>query len=136
MQNTPSLTVDCVIFDDESVLLIRRLNEPHKGSFALPGGFVDIGETVEQAMLREAKEETGLDITDYELVGVYSDPARDTRRHTVSIAYLAIDFAGTPIAGDDAESVEFIKEWHKAEIAFDHKAIIQDAWQRHQTHSH
>ena len=85
---TPLLTTDCVICDrDGRVLLIRRKNEPFKGTYALPGGFVDIGETVEAACRREALEETGLAVGELRLVGVYSDPYRDPRGHTVSIVY-------------------------------------------------
>ena len=89
MPKTPLLTTDCVICDqDGRVLLIRRKNEPFKGAYALPGGFVDIGETVEAACRREVLEETGLAVGELRLVGVYSDPHRDPRGHTVSIVYL------------------------------------------------
>ena len=90
LPKTPLLTTDCVICDqDGRVLLIRRKNEPFKGAYALPGGFVDIGETVEAACRREVLEEAGLTVGELQLVGVYSDPGRDPRGHTVSIAYLA-----------------------------------------------
>lgn len=128
--NTPYLTVDCVLFDKNSVVLIRRGHEPFKDWYALPGGFVDRGESTEQACAREVKEEIGLDINleNLHLVGVFSDPERDPTRCTVSVAYLA-EFNGEPlIAGDDASSVEIIKNWRSEKIAFDHKKIIQDAW--------
>ena len=87
---TPLLTTDCVVRDANSrVLLIRRKNEPFKGAYALPGGFVDIGETVEAACRREVREETGLNVDALRLIGVYSDPGRDPRGHTVSVAYAA-----------------------------------------------
>ena len=128
--NTPFLTVDCVLFDTSSVILIRRGCEPFKGWYALPGGFVDVGETTEQACIREVKEEIGLEI-DYnslQIVGVYSDPKRDPKRHTVSIAYLA-EYDGKPFkAGDDADSVEIIKNWQSKNLAFDHAKILEDAW--------
>ena len=87
---TPALTTDCVVFDKRgNVLLIRRKHDPFKGSYALPGGFVEVGELVEDACRRELKEETGLDVGALRLIGVYSDPNRDPRGHTCSIAYLA-----------------------------------------------
>lgn len=126
---TPLLTTDCVICDNEMrVLLIRRKNEPFKGAYALPGGFVDIGETTEEACRREALEETGITVGDLRLVGVYSDPSRDPRGHTVSIAYLArVPEGSNPKAGSDAEEAEWVKDWHGLELAFDHAEIIADA---------
>lgn len=129
MPNTPHLTTDCVVRDNRGrILLIRRKNEPFKGAYALPGGFVDIGETVEAACRREAFEETGLEVGELHLVGVYSDPGRDPRGHTVSIAYLALlGQAATPKAGSDAEAAEWIEDWRSLELAFDHARIIADA---------
>jgi len=105
LPKTPSLTTDCVVFDDERrVLLVRRKSEPFKGAFALPGGFVDIGETVEAACRREVLEETGITIGALRLVGVYSDPQRDPRGHNVSIAYTTlVAGAPQPRTGSDAE---------------------------------
>lgn len=130
MQKTPALTVDCVIFCGEDVVLIRRGFEPFKGWFALPGGFVDVGESVEQACIRELQEETGLSVDEDELklIGIYSDPSRDVRRHTVSVAFLGQSNLDNLQAGDDAASVEVVKHWERQEIAFDHKDIIKDAW--------
>jgi 8-oxo-dGTP diphosphatase len=129
MPKTPLLATDCVIFDDRGrVLLIRRKNEPFKGAYALPGGFVDIGETVEEACRREVLEETGLAVATLKLVGVYSDPLRDPRGHTVSVAYLAqIPANVTPHAGDDAASAEWVEDWQALALAFDHARIIADA---------
>src|SRR5215472_14941499 len=125
----PSLTVDCVVFDAEDrLLLIRRKNDPFKGHYALPGGFVDIGETVETAARRELKEETAVEAGTVRLVGIYSDPQRDPRRHTVSAAYLADDYSGAPQAGDDAAAAEFVSGWRNARLAFDHDKIVRDAW--------
>ena len=129
MIETPLLTVDCVVFEGNSVVLIRRGCEPFKGEYALPGGFVDIGESVEDACIRELREETNLkvDQNSLQLVGVYSKPGRDPRRQTVSIAYLAeanLDFLQ---AGDDASSVELVCDWKSNSIAFDHMKIINDA---------
>jgi len=129
LPKTPALTVDCVIYDpDGRVLLIRRKNEPFKGAFALPGGFVDIGETVEAGCRREVREETGLDVGDLELVGVYSDPTRDPRGHTVSAAFMArLPNSVPPTAGDDAEAAEWVADWRAQRLAFDHAQILEDA---------
>jgi 8-oxo-dGTP diphosphatase len=129
MPKTPALTTDCVILDNEgSVLLIRRKNEPFKGAYALPGGFVDIGETVEAGCRREVYEETGIEVDELCLVGVYSDPRRDPRGHTVSVAYLALlPRAIPPRANSDAEGAEWVKDWGKLDLAFDHAEILGDA---------
>jgi len=129
MPKTPLLTTDCVIFDGKArVLLIRRKNEPFKGAYALPGGFVDIGETMEAACRREVLEETGLAVSELTLVGVYSDPSRDPRGHTVSIAYMTLlPAAPSPQAGSDAEAAEWVEDWRKRKLAFDHEKIIDDA---------
>jgi 8-oxo-dGTP diphosphatase len=124
----PSVTVDCVVFDDcDRLLLIRRRHPPFAGQFALPGGFVDYGETTEVAAHRELMEETGLKARDLHLVGVYSDPARDPRGHTIGIAYLTTIEDGTPTAGDDAAEAEFRADWRELELAFDHNEIVKDA---------
>jgi 8-oxo-dGTP diphosphatase len=129
MPRTPLLTTDCVICDsDGRVLLIRRGNEPFKGAYALPGGFVDIGETVEAACRREVLEETGLAVDELHLVGVYSDPRRDPRGHTVSIAYMThLPRAPNPKAGSDAEAAEWVEHWRTLDLAFDHAEIIANA---------
>ncbi len=129
MIETPLLTVDCVVFKGNRIVLIRRGCEPFKGEYALPGGFVDIGESVEDACIRELKEETGLDVKkdSLKLIGVYSKPGRDPRRHTVSVAYLGEADLNTLEAGDDAASVELVEDWISKNIAFDHMKIIKDA---------
>ena len=126
---TPLLTTDCVIFDrDARVLLIRRKNEPFKGDYALPGGFIDVGETTEAACRREVREEVGLELSRLDLVGVYSDPKRDPRGHAVSVVYMT-RFAEPPEpkAGDDAETAEWVRDWKAKKLAFDHALIIADA---------
>ena len=123
---TPKLMVDIVIPDGEGcVLLIQRANDPYEGSWALPGGFVDVGETVEDAAIREAKEETGLDVELLRLVGVYSEPDRDPRGHNVSVAFLA-RAEGDPSAASDAAEAAFLDP-SSTDLAFDHESIISDA---------
>jgi 8-oxo-dGTP diphosphatase len=132
LPKTPLLTTDCVICDrDGRVLLIRRKNEPFKGAYALPGGFVDVGETVEAACRREVLEETGLTVDELQLIGVYSAPGRDPRGHTVSIAYLTLlPLAPSPAAGSDADAAQWVKDWRSLDLAFDHAKIIADAAKR------
>lgn len=123
---TPLLTVDCLIRlegDPHRVVLIHRRNPPH--GLALPGGFVDRGERVEHAALREADEETGLQVTLVCLLGVYSDPARDPRGHTVSCVYVA-DAGGEPVAADDAAAIEIVDPRNPGALAFDHATIVGD----------
>lgn len=129
LPKTPALTVDCVVFDAEGrVLLIRRKNEPFKGAFALPGGFVDVGETIADACRREVREETGLKVSALRLIGIYSDPGRDPRGHTVSAAFLAASPAGAePASGDDAAAAEWVADWRTQTLAFDHAQILEDA---------
>ena len=121
---TPRLTVDVVISNGKKIVLVRRRYEPL--GWALPGGFVDIGETVEEAVTREAFEETGLKITNLRILGVYSDPKRDPRFHTVSVVFSA-HAEGDPIGGDDAaEAVYFSASNLPQNIVFDHDDIIND----------
>jgi 8-oxo-dGTP diphosphatase len=126
---TPALTVDCVAVDaDGRLLLIRRGRPPFEGHYALPGGFVDIGETVEAACRRELEEETGIVAHDLRLAGVYSDPKRDPRGHTVSVVFLTrvADRAPPPLAGDDAAAAEWVEDWSALPLAFDHARILAD----------
>lgn len=122
----PSPTVDVVIaLPGDRVVLVRRKHPPP--GWALPGGFVDVGETLEAAAVREAKEETGLDVTLVDLLYVYSDPRRDPRRHTVSTVFLG-RAEGEPVGADDAEEARAFP-WTAlpAPIAFDHPEILRDA---------
>ena len=123
---TPLLTVDALILFEGKIVLIRRLNPPFQNEFAIPGGFVEVGETVEAATVREAKEETGLDISIIKLLGVYSDPARDPRGHTVTICYLARGF-GKLKAGSDAKDIRLFGFDEIPKLAFDHNEIIKNA---------
>ena len=126
---TRPVTVDCVVIKDGAVVLIRRDHEPFKDHYALPGGFVELNETVEDACKRETHEETGLVITNLKMIGVYSEPSRDEQRHTVAVAFLADADLSTLNAGDDAASVALVHGWRDLPLAFDHKQIIEDAWQ-------
>jgi 2-dehydropantoate 2-reductase len=124
---TPKLTVDVIVENEKSeILLIKRKNPPH--GWALPGGFVDYGEKVESAAARELFEETNIKITTEELhlLGVYSDPARDPRGHTVSIVYYAKSSHNPTAADDAAETAFFEKNKLPSEIVFDHKQILSD----------
>jgi 8-oxo-dGTP diphosphatase len=139
LKQTPSLVTDCAVFDSIGrVLLVRRGSEPFKGCYALPGGFVDIGETVEAACRREVQEETGVKISEQSLllVQVYSDPDRDPRGHTVSVAYATVLPATVePKAGSDAEDVEWVSDWSDRTLAFNHSEILSDAKSLIETHS-
>ena len=124
---SPSLAVDGVIIKDNQILLIKRKNDPYKDKWAMPGGFVEYGERTEDAVLREVKEETGLEAKIIQLVGVYSDPKRDPRKHVVSITYLLKDISGTEKGGDDAKEAKWWNINKLPELAFDHQYIINDA---------
>jgi 8-oxo-dGTP diphosphatase len=123
---TPKLMVDVVIPAEEGVVLIRRGSDPFEGRWALPGGFVEVGETVEQAAVREAAEETGLVVELAHLVGVYSEPERDPRGHNVSVAFLARVFGGELLASTDASEVSVLDPG-AVDLAFDHSRIIDEA---------
>ncbi len=127
MRYNCALTTDCIIFQGDAVVLIRRGNPPFKGSYALPGGFVEPDETVEDACRREALEETGLELRNLQLVGAYSAPGRDPRGRTISVAFLAEADLTKMRAGDDAAAVEVVANWRNASLAFDHKQILLDA---------
>jgi 8-oxo-dGTP diphosphatase len=124
----PSLAVDCVVFDPRGrLLLIRRKHPPFRAQYALPGGYVECGETTEQAAARELAEETGLVAAEVSLIGVYSDPQRDPRGHVVSIAYRVAVAGYDPRAGDDAADAAFVADWEDLDLAFDHRKIVNDA---------
>jgi 8-oxo-dGTP diphosphatase len=121
---TPLLTVDIIIEYRGGLVLVERKNPPF--GWALPGGFVDVGEPIEHAAVREAREETSLDITLRELFYVYGKPSRDARGHTASIVFIA-EGAGTLDAGDDAKGVAVFFRGNLPEtIVFDHKEILED----------
>ena len=120
----PLPTVDVIIRLAAGIVLIMRKNPPH--GWAIPGGFVDCGESLEDAAVREAKEETSLDITLVRQFHTYSEPGRDPRFHTITTVYIA-DAAGTPVAADDASGIGlFTEENLPAPICFDHALILSD----------
>jgi ADP-ribose pyrophosphatase YjhB (NUDIX family) len=120
----PFPTVDIIIEIDDGVVLVRRKNPPY--GWAIPGGFVDYGESLESAAIREAKEETSLDVHLISQMGAYSDPERDPRFHTISVVFMA-KAKGVPKAGDDAVEIGvFRPETLPENLAFDHGKILQD----------
>ena len=123
---TPLLTADIVIelLDQPGkVVLIERKHAPL--GWALPGGFVEVGETLEQAAVREAQEETGLTVKLKALLGLYSDPKRDPRGHTVTAVYVA-EAQGEPRGGDDARQAQAFDPMQPPPLAFDHAIILGD----------
>jgi 8-oxo-dGTP diphosphatase len=128
---TPYLTTDGIveIYDDNKnflgIVLIQRKNEPL--GLALPGGFVDVGESVETAVVREMKEEISLDVKITKLLGVYSDPSRDPRFHTASAVYIC-KAHGEPLGADDAKEASLYKldAIPLEELVFDHRKIVED----------
>ena len=132
----PMLTVDIAIFQQcgaqVQVLLIQRGQNPCAGSWALPGGFVNMDETLEQSAVRELEEETGLVVPDLEQVHTYGDPGRDPRGRVISVAYTALleGSAELPLhASSDAEAAGWFPTADLPELAFDHQQIIQDAYE-------
>ena len=123
----PRLTVDGAIIDSGRIVLIRRDREPFQGMWALPGGFVAYGETVEEAVAREVFEETGLTTCIRSLLGVYSEMDRDPRGHTVSVAFLLAVTGGILRGGDDAADARWFKLGDLPQLAFDHNQIVKDA---------
>jgi len=124
------LTVDAVVLcDPDSIILIKRKNPPYQGFWALPGGFVEYGETVESAVIREIKEETGIDIDLKGISGVYSDPERDPRGHIVTVCFKARKEGGELKADTDASEAICLKleEVSRLDLAFDHQKIVKDA---------
>jgi len=124
---TRPLTVDAIILIGDRIVFVRRGREPFKGRLALPGGFVEKDETVEQAVAREAREETGLETEIVRLIGVYSDPGRDPRGPTVSVCYLMKATGGRLQAASDAAAVELSGPDEVPALAFDHNRMMEDA---------
>jgi 8-oxo-dGTP diphosphatase len=128
----PAVTVDGIVVKDGSVLLIKRGKEPYKGSHALPGGYVEFGERLEDAVVREVLEETKVKTHVKDLMGVYGRPDRDPRGHTISFVYvLSVDDglgpgSPAPVGGDDAADAAFFPLASLPMLAFDHDEIIGD----------
>jgi len=134
---TPKLTADVIIemplHDDNPIILIERKYQPY--GWAIPGGFVEVGETVAQAARREASEETCLDVDLDILLGIYSDPKRDFRGHTACAVFIG-NASGKPVAADDAKDIALFDPFDiDVELAFDHRQIIEDycEYRRHGT---
>jgi len=128
---TPYLAIDAVIIKNKEILLMKRKNEPFKDYWAIPGGFVETGETLRKAVKREALEETGLKVSPKKIIGINDNPKRDPRGHVIALAFLC-----TPKGGklkpqpEEVSDVRFFpaKEIRKLKIAFDHRKIIGDAF--------
>ncbi|BAZ46362.1 NUDIX hydrolase [Chondrocystis sp. NIES-4102] len=132
----PAPTVDIIIelIDQPGrpIVLIERQNEPY--GWAIPGGFVDYGESLESAAVREAEEEVSLKVELVEQFYVYSDPNRDARQHTIAIAFIATAY-GQPKAADDAKSIGIFNQWDLPNnLCFDHDRILQDYWRYRNYH--
>jgi len=132
---SPAPAADFLISNDDNskILLVRRKNDPFKGMLSIPGGFIKEGETAEDAMRREAKEETSLDLEPVAILGVYSDPARDPRMHTISVTFITRIVQGNESASDDAAALQWINVEDELDrliqtkqIAFDHSKILTD----------
>lgn len=126
----PKITTDGIIIKNKKILLIKRKNSPFQGKWALPGGFVEYGETTEDAVIREVCEETGIKTKIKKLAGVYSDPNRDPRGHTITIVYFLEIINGEPSAEDDASEVKFFNVNKLPDLSFDHSKIISEVLRR------
>jgi len=127
---SPKITVDGIVIRNKKILLIQRKNQPFKGKWALPGGFIEYGEKAEDAVIREMFEETGLKTEINKLIGVYSDPDRDPRGHTVTIVYLLDVSGGVLKGGDDASQADFFDLKCLPDLSFDHDMIVKDFLRR------
>jgi 8-oxo-dGTP diphosphatase len=127
----PAVTADCIVITKETepkVLLIQRGNQPFKGAWAFPGGFMNMDETTEQCAIRELEEETGLRLSKILQIGAYSKVDRDPRGRTITVAYLAVIDTPVVVTGqDDAAKAEWWSLSNLPHLAFDHYDIMQDA---------
>ena len=119
--------VDGVVLRSGKILLVKRRKDPEFGKWAVPGGFVNWGETCEQAVVREVREETNLKVKPVRLLGVYSSQKRDPLRGTIAVAFVCKYLSGTPRGGDDAELARWWDLGKLPALAFDHAKIIKDA---------
>jgi len=127
----PALTVDAIVFNDNSeILLIQRSSKPFKDLWAFPGGFVNEDETVETAVCRELEEETGINDVELKQFHTYSEPDRDPRHRTVTVAFVGkVLNSVKPVAGDDAKNAQWFKISQLPPLAFDHSQILNDVLQ-------
>ena len=127
----PAVTADCIVFnkteDQLNVLLIRRANEPFKGCWAFPGGFIEPDESAEEAAVRELMEETGLEISGFRQLKAYSSPKRDPRERIITIAFIAYAEHMQVKGGDDAAEARWFNVESLPPLAFDHQKILEDA---------
>ena len=124
-QAHPSVAVDGIVLHGGKLVAVRRKNEPYRGMPALPGGFVELGETTADAVVREVREETGLETRVKRLVGVFSDPRRDPRGHVISIVYELDAVGGRLKAGSDAAAIVHVNLSAVPGMAFDHNEIVR-----------
>jgi len=134
-KESPSVMVDAVVIENEKLLLVTRKKDPFKGFLTFPGGKVDEGEKVEDAVKRELREETSLDIEPTDILGVYSDPSRDPRGHRISVVFIAKVISGEAKPSSDAESIEWLSVNEIKELGFDHNKILKDYRQWRNTKS-
>lgn len=130
----PVPSVDIILQKGSEILLVKRKNEPFKDHLALPGGFVNEAESVESAAMREAFEEISLDIEPIDILGVYSYPKRDPRKHVLTVVFVGTILNGIPNPRDDSSEIEWVRldDIQKKNLAFDHKQILSDyiEWRR------
>jgi ADP-ribose pyrophosphatase YjhB (NUDIX family) len=128
MYKNPVPVIDVIIEKNDKIVIIRRGKEPFKGMLAMPGGHMELGETIENAAKREGKEETSLDVDLVDILGVYSDSKRDPRKHSIATVFIGKVIKGELRAGDDAKEVFWmdVNEIKSHEFAFDHKKILTD----------
>ena len=124
--DVPRVAVDAIVIHGRKLVLVRRGNEPFRGMLALPGGFVEFGESLEEAVRREVREETGLETRVERLLGVYGDPGRDPRGHTISVAYVLRSVGGELRAATDAAAAKSVAVGRVPRLAFDHDRIVAD----------
>ncbi|MHA1934161.1 MAG: NUDIX domain-containing protein [Candidatus Thorarchaeota archaeon] len=128
MHKNPKPTVDIAATDGKRVILVKRGRDPFKGSWVLPGGFIEYGETVEDAARREMLEETGIQVELIDVLGVYSDPNRDPRGHQISIVFVGRPLSSELNASDDAEDAMWrdLDSMKPGDLAFDHDQVVSD----------
>ena len=127
----PALSVDCVVFRGDEILLVERAREPFASHWALPGGFLDVGEELCAGAMRELKEETGLAGIELQQVGAFGDPSRDPREHVVSVAFWGeAPLSAKVVAGDDARLAAWWRLGETPRLAFDHAEILEAALER------